>query len=130
WLREAIEIDERLWDAPKLTTLYNNLSQIYYARGEVEEAEKWLGKAIEIAERLGDEPNLAIDYNNLSAIYQSRGQLDEAEKWLRKAISLMEPKGPSATLERLNRNLDLLLGERQLQTATRSETPNGPTKAP
>jgi tetratricopeptide (TPR) repeat protein len=75
-----------LRDEPNLGIDYNNLSQIYKSRGQLEEAEKWLRKAIGIAERLGDEPNLAIDYNNLCTIYQARGRLDRSSTGVRRVF--------------------------------------------
>src|SRR2546428_13024126 len=112
-------IATRLPYAPAFRFLYNNLSQIYKARGQLEEAERWLRKAIEIDERLGNEPALAIRYNNLSQIYKAWGQLEEAERWLRKAIEFIEPKGQSRVLDDLKSNLELLARQREAR-----RTPN------
>ncbi len=58
YLRQALDIDERLNNQSNLSTDYNNLSVIYIARRELKEAEAWLRRAIAIEVKSGNETTL------------------------------------------------------------------------
>ena len=68
WLRKAIAIAERLGNEPNLAIDYNNLSQIYKARGELGEAEQWLRRALALAETKGNAAALATVRANLQSL--------------------------------------------------------------
>ena len=93
WLRNYIDINERLGSERNRAIDFSNLSLIFQTRGQLEEAERWLRKSVEIDNRLGDEQNLAIDYSNLSQIYKLRGELDRAENRIAKGDGNLRTAG-------------------------------------
>jgi len=84
---------DRLAEADEdLATLANNLSLIYQALGQLDQALAFQLKTIEIYEKVLDKehPWIATSYNNLSTIYQSLGQLDQALEFQLKTTEIFE----------------------------------------
>ena len=59
-------------DEPKLAIRYNNLSQIYQDRGQLEEAEEWLRKAVSLMEPKGSSAILVALRQNLEKLSRER----------------------------------------------------------
>ena len=57
---------------------YGNLGKIYFARGDLDEAERMVRQSLEMEEKLGRLEGMASQYGNLGVIYRTRGDLDEA----------------------------------------------------
>ena len=76
----------------KIATLFNNISTIYQAMGELDKALEFQFKALKLTEEvLGEKhPNLATSYNNISMIYKAMGELDKALEFQLKALKLRE----------------------------------------
>ncbi|MDI6739662.1 MAG: tetratricopeptide repeat protein [Candidatus Edwardsbacteria bacterium] len=80
---EEIDLLESLNDTAKLGTVYNNLSGLLKARGQLAKALEYQLKAIDIAEKAGDPLSVAISCNNLGEIYFELGYQDKALPYYR-----------------------------------------------
>jgi tetratricopeptide (TPR) repeat protein len=80
---EEIGILESLQDTAKLGTVYNNLSGLFKARGQLAQALEYQLKAMDIAEQAGEPLSIAISCNNLGEIYFELGYQDKALPYYR-----------------------------------------------
>jgi tetratricopeptide (TPR) repeat protein len=80
---EEIGILESLHDTAKLGTVYNNLSGLFKARGQLAQALEYQTKAMDIAEQAGEPLSIAISCNNLGEIYYHLGYQDKAVPYYR-----------------------------------------------
>lgn len=76
--------DDQYWQS----VAYGNFGILYYARGELDKAEKFLLKSLAIDETLGSQEGLASIYGNLGVIYLARSELDKAKELLLKALEI------------------------------------------
>jgi len=76
----------------ELARLSNNLSTIYNALGQLEQALEFQKKALKIREAVlaKNHPSLATSYNNLSTIYKALGQLEQALEFQLKTLEIKE----------------------------------------
>ena len=76
----------------ELARLSNNLSTIYNALGQLEQALEFQKKALKIREAVlaKNHPSLATSYNNLSTIYKALGQLEQALEFQLKDVKISE----------------------------------------
>ena len=70
-----------------LTTIYNNIGNVYNSKGDYDIALQYLDKARKIRESVLDEnhPDLAMIYSNIGSVYDSKGDYDIALQYLDKA---------------------------------------------
>ena len=91
-LQEALRLKERsLGDEHRFVPItLNNLADLYYVTGRIDEAEPVYRKALEINER--DQLNLEVcrSLNGMALIHNSRGEYVQAEDLLKRAIALHE----------------------------------------
>jgi tetratricopeptide (TPR) repeat protein len=85
---EEIGLLESLHDNAKLGTVYNNLSGLYKARGQLAQALDNQLKAMDIAEQAGEPLSIAIACNNLGEIYFALGYQDKALPYYRLYLEL------------------------------------------
>lgn len=81
--QEEIGLLEALGDDAKLGTVYNNLSGLHKAQGELAPALRYQLKAMDIAEQVGEPLSIAISCNNLGEIYFALGCEDKAVPYYR-----------------------------------------------
>jgi pentatricopeptide repeat protein len=62
----------------KLAVTYNNIADVYYSQGKLEEALEMYMKCLNIKKaHYGDNNfNLATTYNNIASVYYSQGRLE------------------------------------------------------
>ena len=108
------EEEEKLGlDAPETLISVNNLGELLYAQGKLEEAEVLFRRALEGSERvLGvDHPDTLTSVNNLGTLLEAQGKLEEAEVLYRRALEGRERVlgvDHPGTLQSVN-NLGMLL---------------------
>ncbi|HTY08425.1 MAG TPA: tetratricopeptide repeat protein, partial [Candidatus Edwardsbacteria bacterium] len=85
---EEIALLEPLGDTAKLGTVYNNLSGLLKARGQLALALAHQLRALDIAERAGEPLAVAIACNNLGEIYFQLGRQDQALPYYRLYLDL------------------------------------------
>ena len=87
FFRHAIAIAKAMHDRRQLSTLYNNVFSIYYARREYNQAVDLLNMSLEICIENRDSVNIRNDYNNLGLVYYERGQYSKALAYMDKALA-------------------------------------------
>ena len=65
----------------------NDFADLYYQRGELDQAEKMWKEAIDVFRNVGDEEGLAASSNNVGDVLLTRGDLPESRKLLLQAIA-------------------------------------------
>lgn len=96
---EAYRLAETIYEAAgapafEYAALLNNMSSVYSAQGELEEAEACLKKSRELLTQTSDtEAELATNAVNLSMLCIRRGSLDEAQKWIQTAMAYYDGPG-------------------------------------
>lgn len=75
---EEIGILAALNDTARLGTVFNNLSGLFKAQGQLARALEYQVKAVNIAEQAGEPLSIAISCNNLGEIYFQLGYQDKA----------------------------------------------------
>lgn len=78
-----------------------NLGNIYFFRGELDEAEEMYEKVLEIEERLGRPDSIANAYGNLGLVYQERGDNKKAKEYWEKALALFKKIGMPREVEKM-----------------------------
>lgn len=76
--QEEIGLLQALGDDAKLGSVYNNLSGLYKAQGQLATALQCQLRAMDIAEQAGEPLSIAISCNNLAEIYFALGCEDKA----------------------------------------------------
>ncbi len=93
WLKSAVDAARGLEDNSMEAGHLGNLGNIFWRRGDLDDAEMMYRKALEIDEKLGRVEGMANAYGNLGTILQTRGDLDEAEKMHWRGLEIDEKLG-------------------------------------
>jgi tetratricopeptide (TPR) repeat protein len=82
WQNEFILNQITLKSSPKASVLYNNLGNLFFKMGEMNNAKTQYERALNLR------PDFAEAHNNLGSVYYNKGELEFAEKEFIKAIKL------------------------------------------
>jgi len=101
-LKIYIELNNKSGEGATL----NNISQVYYARGDLHKAIEYLEKSLKIQIEIGDKLGEGITLNNISQIYDARGDLPKALEYLEKSLAIRvaigDKSGEGATLNNIS----------------------------
>ncbi|MDZ7712032.1 MAG: tetratricopeptide repeat protein [Rhodovibrio sp.] len=87
---------------------YGNLGNVYWDRGDLEQAEAMYRKSLALNEALGCKEGMANQYGSLGNVHLERGDLDQAEAMYRKSIALFQEVGAAPKAEQAQGWLDQL----------------------
>ena len=100
WLRQALEVAQRIDDGAAERTILHELGHTYFLIGEGDEAEQTAQHLLEIAEASKDDFNIGRAWYVLGQVGIFRGTLDVAEDAFRKSVVLLERAEAEAELGR------------------------------
>ena len=109
-LRHALQLWESQYgpEHADVSTVLNNLAELYRAQGRYAEAEPHYQRALAIGEKgLGPEhPDVAASLNNLAALYDTQGHYADAEPRFQQALAIWEkvlgPEHPNVAVSLYN----------------------------
>lgn len=104
-LDQARELYVSLGDQLGLSHTLNNLGNIYWIAGKLDEALDHYMKALVIQKELGTQPYIASTLNNIGTIYIVKGQLGEAIMYLGESLAIKEQLGDKGEIARTWNNL-------------------------
>ena len=104
----------------QLGTVLNNISQIYKARGDYDQALEYLEQSLTISRQIGDRAGEGTTLNNISQIYKARGDYDQALEYLEQSLTIRRQIGDAAgAIATLHNRAHLHLQKQDLAGAAR-----------
>jgi Flp pilus assembly protein TadD len=91
-----------------VASAYTGLGNVYYTRGDLDQAEAMYRKAVELNEALVDKAAMGSNYTGLGIVYGIRGDLDQAEAMYRKALAMFRETGANPPIAEVQRLIDTL----------------------
>jgi tetratricopeptide (TPR) repeat protein len=75
---------------PDFVTSYNNLSSVYYNKGEYDKAIEYFNHSLDIRKISlpGNHPDLATSYNDLGAVHRYKGEYNKAIEYFIKSLNI------------------------------------------
>ena len=110
--KRALAINEELGRQEGIARSYGNLGEVYYARGDLKQAEAMYKQALELNRALGYKEGMATDYGSLGQMYSQGGELSKAEEMWTAALALFEDIGAKLKAEQIRRWLEDIRGRR------------------
>lgn len=92
-LEDERQIRQRLGDRSRLAAVYNKISGVHQARGDMVRARRYQEQALDMAVECGDLFREAVSFKNLGEIYHSLGDLEKSEECFLKSLALSEQVG-------------------------------------
>lgn len=92
-LESALLIAKEIGDRDDEGACLNNISTIYFARGDYDTALKHLQESLAIAKETGDRSVEGTALNNIGQIYSARGDYDTALTYHREALAIRKEIG-------------------------------------
>jgi serine phosphatase RsbU (regulator of sigma subunit)/uncharacterized protein HemY len=92
----AIEIDKALGDKISLSTVYNNIGNVYEAKGNYPKALDYYLASIKIDEELDNKLGVAYGYGNIGIILDEQGNYSQALKYYLKSLKILQEIGNRA----------------------------------
>ncbi len=94
----SLQICREIGDRSSEGAALNNISTIYYARGDYDTALDYLEKSLAIRQEIGDRSGEGATLNNISQIHRARSDYDTALKYLKKSLDIRQEIGDKAGL--------------------------------
>jgi tetratricopeptide (TPR) repeat protein len=88
WSEEATHACQGLDDKVGLATMYNNIGEIHWARGDYYAALRLLMENITLQKQLGDRAGLSDSYNIVGLVHKALGDYAIALEWYEKSIAI------------------------------------------
>ncbi|MGB0732493.1 MAG: tetratricopeptide repeat protein, partial [Pontibacterium sp.] len=85
--------DQEVGDRAGESTTLNNISGIYNARGEYDQALDYLTQSLAISQEIGDRSGEGTTLNNISQVYKARGEYDQALGYLTQSLAISQEIG-------------------------------------
>ena len=80
---------------------YGNLGNLYYTRGNLDDAEEMYKKSLEIDEELGRRQGMASNFGDLGNLNAARGDLDTATSYWTKSLTLAREMGAAPLVQQV-----------------------------
>lgn len=87
-LEDERQIRRRLGDRARLAAVYNKISGVHQAKGDMVRALRFQEQTLEMARDCGDRFREAVSYKNLGEIHHSLGETDKAGEFFRRSLEL------------------------------------------
>lgn len=92
-LEDERQIRQRLGDRSRLAAVYNKISGVHQAKGDMVRALRYQERALQMAVDCGDRFREAVSYKNLGEIHHSLGDQDKSGDYFRKSLELSRQIG-------------------------------------
>ena len=112
YLKQALEIQQKIGDKSGEGATLNNISLIYDARGDYDTALQYLKQALEIQQQVGDKSGEGTTLNNISLIFNARGDYDTALQYLQQALEIQQQVGDKSGEGTILNNISLIYDAR------------------
>ncbi|NBO70088.1 tetratricopeptide repeat protein [bacterium] len=89
----AINLYQEIHSEMDLTSVYNNLANVYKTLGDYENALEYFGKGLELSTKYNKEKTLAAIYINMGAIHLSLQEIETALEYFRQSYTINERLG-------------------------------------
>jgi tetratricopeptide (TPR) repeat protein len=92
-LNDEKEVHQRQGNQNRLSAVYNKISSVYQAKGDLMKALRYQEQTMEIAQATGNVFRISVSNKNLAEIYFSLGDLERSEACCRRSMELSQQIG-------------------------------------
>ncbi len=107
-LRRALDICRRLDDSLGVSHTLNNLGNISWVAGNLDQARDYYLQALEIQTQLQSDKDIASTLNNIGTIYAVQARFDDAIANFKRSLEMTERLGNLAEIARSHNNLGVV----------------------
>ncbi|MBX3059228.1 MAG: tetratricopeptide repeat protein [Anaerolineae bacterium] len=117
YLEQSLHISQEIGDKSGMGTTLNNISGLYWARGDYDTALRYLEQSLQISQEIGDKSGMGATLNNISQIFKARGDYDTALRYLEQSLHISQEIGDKSGMGATLNNISQLKARRPLSTA-------------
>ncbi len=92
-LEDERQIRQRLGDRARLAAVYNKISGVHQAKGDMVRALRYQEQTLEMAKDCGDRFRMAVSLKNLGEVHHSLGDMGRAEECYRESLEISQEVG-------------------------------------